>query len=137
MTNYNIEIREFNGIDYDIFYPITKVENIQGLQEELNKKTSLEVYSKILYRNSWIKDTVTGDYIQNIQANGVLPTDNIIMRIGHFEETETPNEIRNKIIDYNKLKSAYVSVQNSICVSSTNALIDIDLPVIFFVLRGG
>ena len=30
MNNYNIEIREFNGIDYDVLYPITKIQNVTG-----------------------------------------------------------------------------------------------------------
>ena len=30
-TTYNIEVREFNGIDYDILYPKTTMENVDGL----------------------------------------------------------------------------------------------------------
>ena len=37
MKTYNIEIREFNGIDYDVLYPITTVENVNGLAESLSQ----------------------------------------------------------------------------------------------------
>ena len=39
-TTYNIEIREFNGIDYDILYPITTITNVNGLTTSLNELSS-------------------------------------------------------------------------------------------------
>ena len=39
-TTYNIEIREFNGIDYDILYPITTIANVNGLTTSLDELSS-------------------------------------------------------------------------------------------------
>lgn len=39
-TTYNIEIREFNGIDYDILYPITTITNVNGLTTSLDELSS-------------------------------------------------------------------------------------------------
>ena len=39
-TTYNIEIREFNGTDYDILYPITTIENVNGLTTSLDELSS-------------------------------------------------------------------------------------------------
>ena len=39
-TTYNIEIREFNGIDYDILYPITTITNVNGLSASLDELSS-------------------------------------------------------------------------------------------------
>ena len=36
-TTYNIEIREFNGIDYDILYPKTTMENVDGLANSFSQ----------------------------------------------------------------------------------------------------
>ena len=36
-TTYNIEIREFNGIDYDILYPKTTIENVDGLANSFSQ----------------------------------------------------------------------------------------------------
>ena len=39
-TTYNIEIREFNGTDYDILYPITTITNVNGLTTSLDELSS-------------------------------------------------------------------------------------------------
>lgn len=39
-TTYNIEIREFNGTDYDILYPITTIANVNGLTTSLDELSS-------------------------------------------------------------------------------------------------
>ena len=39
-TTYNIEIREFNGTDYDILYPITTIANVNGLTASLDELSS-------------------------------------------------------------------------------------------------
>lgn len=43
-TTYNIEIREFNGTDYDILYPITTITNVNGLTTSLDELSS-DIYS--------------------------------------------------------------------------------------------
>lgn len=37
MATYNIEIREFNGTDYDILYPLTTMENVDGLTSSISQ----------------------------------------------------------------------------------------------------
>lgn len=39
-ASYNIEIREFNGSDYDVLYPITTIENVNGLTTSLYELSS-------------------------------------------------------------------------------------------------
>ena len=39
-ATYNIEIREFNGTDYDILYPITTIANVNGLTTSLDELSS-------------------------------------------------------------------------------------------------
>ena len=40
-TTYNIEIREFNGTDYDILYPITTIANVNGLTTSLDELSTI------------------------------------------------------------------------------------------------
>ena len=37
MVTYNIEIREFNGIDYDVLYPKTTINNVDGLSAKISQ----------------------------------------------------------------------------------------------------
>ena len=37
MATYNIEIREFNGIDYDVLYPKTTINNVDGLSAKISQ----------------------------------------------------------------------------------------------------
>ena len=37
MATYNIEIREFNGVTYDVLYPVTTIDNVSGLNDRLTQ----------------------------------------------------------------------------------------------------
>jgi len=37
MATYNIEIREFNGVDYDVLYPKTTINNVDGLSAKISQ----------------------------------------------------------------------------------------------------
>lgn len=81
MNNYNIEIREFNGIDYDVLYPVTKIQNVQGLTEELSSKTTMDAFTVTLTNSNWSGDGTTTPYTQQISVSGTLSTDNIVISL--------------------------------------------------------
>ena len=73
-TTYNIEIREFNGIDYDILYPITTIANVNGLT------TSLDELSTSINGKANVSDlgTLAGKNSISLSddTTGVLPVAN-------------------------------------------------------------
>lgn len=71
MIEYNTEIKNFNGTDTNTLYPITKIENVQGLQEELDNKTSLEVYEITVEKYDWHEIPI----ISNVFYNRVFISD--------------------------------------------------------------
>lgn len=81
MINYNIEIREFNGVDYDVLYPITKIQNVQGLTEELSSKTTMDVFTVTLKPASWSGDGTNTPYTQQVSVTGTLSTDNVVINL--------------------------------------------------------
>lgn len=81
MNNYNIEIREFNGVDYDVLYPITKIQNVQGLSEELNKKPNMDSFTVTLTSSGWSGDGTSTPYTQQVTVADTLSTDNILISL--------------------------------------------------------
>ena len=81
MTNYNIEIREFNGTDYDILYPVTTIQNVSGLQTALNNKASMSAFTVTLEPVNWTGDGSTTPFTQQITASGIISTNNIVINI--------------------------------------------------------
>lgn len=91
MAEYNIEIKRFNGIDYDTCYPITKKENIINIEEELNNKIHINRYEIKLEKNNWEKLTSQSEalYKQTITIPQIKTTDNIIIQIASLMLSNT------------------------------------------------
>ena len=81
MANYNIEIRSFNGTDYDVLYPVTTISNVTGLRTELDNKATLKKFSVTLSSTGWSGDGTTTPYTQQITLSGVLSTNDILMNV--------------------------------------------------------
>lgn len=63
MVTYNIEIREFNGVDYDILHPVTTIENVEGLNNSLTQLSQniTNVSNALSNKVSKSGDTMTGN----------------------------------------------------------------------------
>ena len=81
MTNYNIEIREFNGVDYDVLYPVTTIQNVTGLQTELNKKASRKAFTTTLEPSNWTGDGSTTPFTQQINVSDITSTNDVFINI--------------------------------------------------------
>ena len=81
MNSYNIEINEFNGIDYDILYPVTKIGNVIGLTEELSSKATMDAFTITLTSSNWSGDGTTTPYTQQVSVSETLSTDNIVISL--------------------------------------------------------
>lgn len=81
MNSYNIEINEFNGIDYDILHPVTKIGNVIGLTEELSSKATMDAFTITLNSSNWSGDGTTTPYTQQVTISGTLSTDNILISV--------------------------------------------------------
>ena len=81
MANYNIEINSFNGVDYDVLYPITTISNVNGLQDVLDGKATLKTFSVTLEASSWSGNGTTTPYTQQKSLSGVSSTSNILIDI--------------------------------------------------------
>ena len=81
MNSYNIEINEFNGIDYDILYPVTKIGNVLGLTEELSSKATMDAFTITLTSSNWSGDGTTTPYTQQVSVSETLSTDNIVISL--------------------------------------------------------
>ena len=81
MINYNIEIRKFNGVDYDVLYPVTKIENVLELSEQLNNKVTMDAFTVTLNPSSWSGNGTSTPYTQQVSVSGTLSTDNIVINL--------------------------------------------------------
>lgn len=81
MNSYNIEINQFNGVDYDVLYPVTKMENVMGLTEALGNKATMDAFTITLNSSGWSGDGTTTPYTQQVSVSGTLSTDNIFISI--------------------------------------------------------
>ena len=81
MINYNIEIRKFNGVDYDVLYPVTKIENVLELSEQLNNKVTMDAFTVTLNPSSWSGNGTSTPYTQQVSVTGTLSTDNIVINL--------------------------------------------------------
>lgn len=81
MNTYNIELNQFNGVDYDVLYPVTKIGNVMGLTEALGNKATMNTFTITLSSSGWSGDGTTTPYTQQISVSGILSTDNIFISI--------------------------------------------------------
>ena len=81
MNSYNIELNEFNGIDYDVLYPVTKIQNVIGLQEAMDSKATMDAFTITLSSSNWSGDGTTTPYTQQVTVSGTLSTDNILITV--------------------------------------------------------
>ena len=81
MRNYNIEVRMFNGTDYDILYPVTTMENVIDLQTTLDTKATAKQFVINLTASGWSGNGTTTPYTQQVSVSGVLSTDNLIVSV--------------------------------------------------------
>ena len=81
MNSYNIELNEFNGIDYDVLYPVTKIQNVIGLQEAMDDKATMDAFTITLSSSNWSGDGTTTPYTQQVTVSGTLSTDNILITV--------------------------------------------------------
>lgn len=81
MNSYNIELNEFNGIDYDVLYPVTKIQNVIGLQEAMDGKATMDAFTITLSSSNWSGDGTTTPYTQQVTVSGTLSTDNILITV--------------------------------------------------------
>ena len=125
MTNYNIEIRKFNGTDYDVLYPVTVIENIDGLSSILNTKASLKVFSFTLRYSDWVGDGSTTPYTQQLSAPDVISTNNIVMNLVPSSNYTTAI---NQDVQFNYINYA-TALNNAIKFTCLNIKPTIDLPV--------
>ena len=124
MTTYNIEIREFNGTDYDVFYPVTIEENILNL-------TKIKVFTPTLSKSSW-KAWGTGFYCE-ATIEGVFSTDYIICTLNGKTASGTGLAL---IEVFKNLGFAKPSATNKVrFYYSGTTKPTIDLPLIVFAIR--
>lgn len=97
MTNYNIEIRQFNGTDYDVLYPVTTIGNILDLENQLNNRPILTTTQVTLTTSGWSGNGSTTPYTQDITIAGVTTSSNIIINIVPVSTSYTgiANEVNN------------------------------------------
>lgn len=81
MVIYNIEIRKFNGIDYDILYPVTTIQNVTELQTELDKKASMKTFTITLEPSNWTGNGSTTPFTQQINIADIRSTNDIVINI--------------------------------------------------------
>lgn len=81
MNTYNIELNQFNGVDYDVLYPVTTMGNVMGLTEALGNKATMDAFTITLSSSGWLGDGTTTPYTQQVSVSGTLSTDNIFISI--------------------------------------------------------
>ena len=97
MTNYNIEIRKFNGTDYDVLYPTTTIGNVIDLQNQLNSKPTLISAQVTLNVANWAGNGSTTPYTQDVTISGITTSSDIVINIipKSTSYTGIANEVNN------------------------------------------
>lgn len=108
MIEYNIEIREFNGVDYDALYPKTKIENVDGLQTTISQ----------IYTDIGTINTKTSTNASNITQLSQQTNGEISSLKGRMSEAET--DIGSINGDISSITGSLGEFQQSISNLSTN-----------------
>ena len=128
MATYNIEIREFNGTSYDVLYPKTTINNVDGLSAKISQLDTMSIDITTMKDNISALDAnkqnkLTFDTAPRANSNNPVTSNGILTALNAKQNTLTfdtvPTANSNNPVQSKGILTALNAKQNTLTFDST------------------
>ena len=128
MATYNIEIREFNGTSYDVLYPKTTINNVDGLSAKISQLDTMSIDITTMKDNISALDAnkqnkLTFDTAPRANSNNPVTSSGILTALNAKQNTLTfdtvPTANSNNPVQSKGILTALNAKQNTLTFDST------------------